>query len=338
MKRKIKIAIAGFGVVGKRRKHFINKNPNMQVVAVSDIAFKKQKSFRRGIEYFKNYKELFNLDIDALFVCLPNRYAPEVTILGIKNGLHVFCEKPPGRTVKDIKNVIKVEKKYSHIKLKYGFNHRYHDSVIRLKKIIDSKKYGMIINFRGVYGKSKIIPFSPSDWRSKKSEAGGGILLDQGIHMLDLILNLSDDFNEVKSFVSNSFWNYDVEDNAYAIMKSKKGIIAMLHSTATQWQHKFRLEISLERALIELSGILSSSKSYGEEKIKIIEKSKKRSKKHAKTILENYTEDLSWSREINEFCDSIIKNKKIINGNSRDALRVMELIYKIYNSDPSWKR
>ena len=88
--------------------------------------------------------------------------------------------------------------------------------------------------------------------------------------MVDLMRFFSSDFDEVKSFISNSFWNHDVEDNAYAIMRSKDNVVAMLHSTATQWRHNFSLDIHLERGALLLSGILSGSKSYGDERLTII--------------------------------------------------------------------
>ena len=124
--------------------------------------------------------------------------------------------------VSDVKDVLKIQKK-NNLKLKYGFNHRYHKSVILTKKIIDSKKLGNLINIRGVYGKSKILNFSKSNWRSDKKFAGGGILLDQGIHMLDLIkyFNNNSTFQQYKSFISNKFWCYNVEDNAFVIMGQK---------------------------------------------------------------------------------------------------------------------
>ena len=335
MKKILRVGIAGFGIVGKRRKFYIDKNPKFKVIAISDISFKKTIEKKKKIIYLKKYRDLLKQDIDVLFVCLPNRYASQATIDGLRNNIHVFCEKPPGRTVREIKKVIIQEKRNKLIKLKYGFNHRYHDAVVKLSKIIKSKKYGEIINFRGVYGKSKIITFSNSDWRSKRSAAGGGILLDQGIHLIDLILNLTSEIKEVHSFISNNYWKHNVEDNAYVMFKDKKGVVAMIHSTATQWEHKFRLEITLEKALIELTGILSGSKSYGKEKLRIVDKGKN---KIINISNFNFTKDLSWKREIDEFCDIIMKNKKVINGNSKDALRVMELIYKIYKSDKTWSK
>ena len=146
------------------------------------------------------------------------------------------------------------------------------------KNIIESKKLGNVLNIRGLYGKSRILTYTKTDWRSKKKFAGGGILTDQGIHILDLINFFCGKFTDYKSFISNKFWKYDVEDDAFAILKNKN-TIASIHSTALQWEHKFRLEISLERGAIMLNGILSGSKTYGKERIQILEKSGKKFKK-----------------------------------------------------------
>ena len=356
----MKVGIAGFGVVGQRRKSFIDRHPNLVTKAVCDIRFQKDGhlikntefiyselekinltkfyngKLENGCNYYNNFKTLLeNSDLDILFVCLPNYLASEVTIAALEKKLHVFCEKPPGRNVEDIENVIKIEKKNPKLKLKYGFNHRYHESIKEAKKIIDSNEFGEIINLRGIYGKSEIIPFS-GGWRSKKEFSGGGILLDQGIHLLDMVRYYAGDFNEFKSFVSNDYWNHDVEDNAYAIMKNNNGCVATIHSTATQWQHKFRLEITLKNALLELSGILSGSKSYGEEKLKVIHRKRKSSVGSQSESTVHFLNDNSWEDEINEFVNIIIDDTDVVNGNSNDALKVMEMVYNIYSADKNW--
>jgi len=334
--KKLRVGVAGYGVVGKRRRQFVDVNSNMITVAVSDIDFNREGTASDGVKFYPAYQGLFNEELDVLFVSLPNFLAAEATIAGLEHGLHVFCEKPPGRTVQDIKKVIEIEKKNPHLKLKYGFNHRYHASVKEAKKVIESNQYGEIINIRGVYGKSNIIPFDKG-WRSERKYAGGGILLDQGIHMLDMIRYFAGDFEEIKSFVSNSYWHHDVEDNAYAIMRNRQGCVAMLHSTATQWQHKFRLEITLKDALLELSGILSGTKSYGDERMKIIPKKDGSSIGSFLEITNSYLNDNSWQCEIDEFADIIVNNKEVENGNSVDALKVMELLFNIYCADSSWR-
>ena len=332
-KTNLKIGIAGYGDVGKKRKKILDKISGIEIVAISDKN-PKYTILNKKIKFLKNYKKLFNEKIDIIFISLPNKYAADATRIAIKNNIHVFCEKPPARNITELREVLKeFKKKKSRIKLKYGFNHRYHDSVMLAKKIIDSKKYGRLINLKGLYGKSKMTPFI-GGWRTKKSMAGGGILLDQGIHMLDLMKFFCGNFLEIKSFVGNDFWKHKIEDNAYVIMRSAKKIVAMIHSTATQWQHQFRIEITFEKALINLTGILSRSMSYGEESIEIQPKLKKNKK--MKTI--KFKKDLSWKREVTEYINSIKFNKKILNGTIYDAIEVMKMVDLIYKSDKVWKK
>jgi predicted dehydrogenase len=334
--RILNVGIAGYGTVGRRRRQFIDLNPNLATVALSDISFGRPDTAPDGVKLYPTYQGLFNENIDVLFVSLPNYLAAEATIAGLERGLHVFCEKPPGRTIQDIRDVITAEEKRPDLKLKYGFNHRYHESVKEAKRVIESGQYGEIINLRGIYGKSSIISFDKG-WRSERRYAGGGILLDQGIHILDMIRYFAGEFEEIKSFVSNSYWRHDVEDNAYALMRNRDGCVAMLHSTATQWQHKFRLEITLREALLELSGILSGTKSYGDERLKIIPKKDGSAVGSFLETTNSYLDDNSWQSEVDEFADIVVQDKEVLNGNSADALKVMELVYRIYCADSAWQ-
>lgn len=335
-KQILKVGIAGYGMVGKRRREFIDKNPYLKTVAVCDRKFKKPGVLSDGVRYFTNYQQLLKEPLDVLFVSLPNYLASRVTIKGLERGLHVFCEKPPGRDVNDIQGVIEIEKRHPELLLKYGFNHRYHDSVREALRIINSGKLGKIINIRGIYGKSKILSFS-SGWRAKRRFSGGGILLDQGIHMVDLMQLFCGEFMEIKSFLSNGYWKHDVEDNAYVIMRNKDNRVAILHSSATQWEHRFSLDITLTEGYIELQGILSSSKSYGEEKL-IIGRRQECETGTAKEKIVTYLEDNSWRDEINEFADAIVNNKPIKSGSSAEALATMKLVYRIYYADSEWRR
>lgn len=332
---KLKVGIAGYGIVGKRRHYFINTHPHLSVVAVCDQSFENDFVSEEGIKSFKSSKHLLECDLDILFVCLPNNVAADTTIAGLERGLHVFCEKPPGKDVEDIKRVIEVENKHPQLKLKYGFNHRYHDSIREALKLIQSGELGPVVSLRGVYGKSRLVSFN-GGWRSKRELAGGGILLDQGIHMVDLMRLFCGDFVEVKSFISNDYWKHDVEDNAYALLKDKEGRIAMLNSSATQWQHKFSLEISLTQGYIELSGILSGSKSYGEETIVFGKRDLESENGQMQSNTIKFLQDNSWRDEIFEFADSILNNKKVTAGTSHDALETMKLVYSIYFNDSEW--
>src|SRR5690348_6685433 len=101
----LRVGIAGYGVVGKRRRHFIDRHPLLRTVAVCDRTFDGSGSLEDGVAYFRSYQDLLEQKLDVLFVCMTNDVAPEATIAGLKRGLHVFCEKPPGRTVADVQAV-----------------------------------------------------------------------------------------------------------------------------------------------------------------------------------------------------------------------------------------
>ena len=333
----LKVGIAGFGVVGKRRKDCVNLHPNLELVAVCDQIFEGEGLLENEVRYYEDYERLLSEQLDILIVCLTNEIAAEVTIAGLNAGLHVFCEKPPGRNVEDILRVIKHEQQHPHLKLMYGFNHRYHDSVQDALKLLHSNDLGRIINMRGVYGKAKLITFNQPDWRTRREIAGGGVLLDQGIHMLDLMSLFAGDFTEVHSFLSNSHWGYDVEDNAYALMRTDDGIVGMLNSSATQWRHRFHLDINLERGSIILGGILSGTKSYGAETLTIVRADPDNDNGDPKEVITRYNRDPSWYKEIEAFYDSILHDKPVKNGTSEDALLIMQLVYRIYYADSKWR-
>jgi predicted dehydrogenase len=332
-----RVGIAGYGIVGQRRRYFIDRNPAFKTLAVCDQRFRDTLPPASDIRYVLEYQELLKEPLDVLFVALPNDMAAEVTIAGLERGLHVFCEKPPGRSMQDIRRVREVEARHPAQRLKYGFNHRYHDSVIEAKRLIECGQFGRVVNLRGVYGKSSIVPFA-TGWRSQRAKSGGGILLDQGIHMLDMIRYFCGDFDEVKSFVSNDFWHHDVEDNAYALLRTASGVVAMVHSTATQWRHRFRLEITLEAALLELTGILSSSKSYGEERLTIVPRKDGSVIGAHEETTKQYLEDHSWQDEMDEFARMLQSDTPPTHGTSYDAEKVMELVFRIYSADPHWQR
>lgn len=335
--RKLRIAIAGYGVVGKRRRQVIDAHPGLQTVAVCDRAFGGSGRLDDGVRFFATPSELVAQDFDALFVCMTNDIAPDVTIAGLEKGVHVFCEKPPGRDVADIRRVIEVERRHPDLVLKYGFNHRYHDSVRDALAVAQSGALGRIINLRGVYGKSKFISYgNVSHWRTERKIAGGGILLDQGIHLVDLMRLFAGEFSQVHSFVSNSFWGHDVEDNAYALMKTDDGVIGMLHSSATQWRHRFSLDITLEKGALILSGILSGSKSYGAETLTVVYAGDD-DQGDPREQVTRYNADPSWTDEVAEFADAVRTGRPVTDGSSEDALKTMELVYRIYTADPAWR-
>ena len=184
----MRVGIIGYGAVGKTRCSSILKNTLYKITAISENNAIAREEIPKNIKVFEDYQSLIeHANVDIVFISLPNKFAANATILSLQKGLHVFCEKPPAKTVAELEEVLLVSQKYPNLKLMYGFNHRFHHSVEEAKLIIEENSLGRLVNMRGVYGKSQMINFNQSDWRTRRDESGGGILLDQGIHMLDLM-------------------------------------------------------------------------------------------------------------------------------------------------------
>ena len=326
----IRVGIAGFGKIGRIRAREVEKNPLTELISVFDLNDFDDVS--NGITKCDSFESLLNSGIDAVFVCAYNDVLADYSIRALEAGKHVFCEKPPARTSAELRKVMDFEKAAGKV-LKYGFNHRYHYSVIEAKKIIDSGSMGKMLWMRGVYGKAGSIDYH-KNWRNYRKISGGGILIDQGIHMLDLMHYFSGkEFPHINSFVTTRYWEIEAEDNAFIIMQSDDEVTAMMHSSATQWRHKFLLEMAFEDGYINLDGILSETRSYAPEKL-VVGKREFEDITHAmgkpQESITWFEYDDSWKFEVDEFVEAIVNNSKINNGNSSDSLILLELIERIY--------
>ncbi len=184
-------------------------------------------------------------------MCLPNNFNKPTTIAALKAGKNVFCEKPPAFNADEVREIIAAERASGKV-LMYGFNHRHHASVAKMKEMIDAGQYGKVIWIRGRYGKSVDEPISRAGG-AKKDLAGGGILIDQGIHMLDLFLHLTGKtFDEIHAFVSSRYWNMPgIEDNVFALLRDKaSGLEISFHSTMTHGAICSRWEVFLSAATL----------------------------------------------------------------------------------------
>ena len=327
--KKIRCGIVGYGYMGEIRRGVIERHPDLELLGICEINEASRRKIK-GCKIFDSFEKLLREHLDAVFVCTPNRFSPSICIESMKAGKHVFCEKPPGRDVQDIKNIIEHENPST--KLMFGFNHRFHPGIMKAKVMVDSGRLGKVIGLRGIYGKSGGVHF-PKSWRNNKTISGGGILLDQGIHMLDLFRHFCGDFESVKCFLGNSFWKFDIEDNAYVILQNKKGQSAFCHSSATFWKHTFRINIMMEEGYLIVEGLLSKTGSYGREKIVVGKRQFEDETESVGNPTEEVTyfdRDLSWDLEVEEFLNCIKENKKVTMSSSQDALKVMEMIENAY--------
>ena len=325
----IKCGIIGYGKMGKIRASALEETGKGEIVAVYDT----QRDSNPKFNYVEAESDIIeDPNIDAVFVCTPNYRIKELIIEALHAGKHVFSEKPPAFTAAEVEEIREAESR-SGKKLMYGFNHRHHESIKRMKMLVDAGELGKVLWMRGRYGKEVNEDFFKG-WRADPNLSGGGIMLDQGIHMLDLFLHLGGGFDEVHAFVSNLFWKIEgIEDNVFAMFRSSKtGICASLHSTMTQWRYMFSLEVFLEKGALILNGLKTSSGAYGEEVLSV----KRNSNSHEGTFSSEETlrfhNDTSWNSEVLHFVDCIDEDKPVIQGNSSDALRLMKIMDEIYKN------
>ena len=318
--------------MGEIRHRNINDHADLQLAGVCD-PFREPVLQEKHIRVYANWQEMVSDSaVDAVVVCTPNYMIPDIAVAAMQNGKHVFCEKPPGRNHADILRIREAEENNPGVKLIFGFNHRHHPGITDAKAIIDSGSLGRILTLRGVYGKGGGYDYHTS-WRNDEKISGGGILLDQGIHMLDLFRYFVGDFIEVQGMRSITAFDIAVEDNAVVILRTAAGQLAQLHSSATSWKHTFRLEIGCEKGYVIVSGLLSKTGSYGRETLVI----GRRPAQHEKIAVGNpreetvyYDHDPSWNIEMAHFAECILQDAPITKGNSEDALKVMEIIDKVY--------
>lgn len=327
----LKIGVVGFGKMGRIRADSVKGHADVKVTKVFDSYDTSPCEYQRAA----TAQEIIDdPDIDAVFVCLPNHLNKDTTISALRAGKHVFCEKPPAFNAAEVREIQAAEIAAGKV-LMYGFNHRHHDAVVKMHELIRSGRYGKILWMRGRYGKSVDNNYL-NTWRANQKLAGGGILIDQGIHMLDLFLYLSKgSFDEIHALVSSRYWNIaDVEDNVFAIMRdSTTGVEASLHSTMTQWRHLFSIEVFLERGYMVLNGLKTSSNSYGDEELTV---ALNRSTAPAATWEDEerfkYHTDNSWDREADAFLHAITSGQGATIGTSEQALQVMDVIDRIYSN------
>jgi len=325
----LRCGVVGYGYMGEIRRAVIERSPRLRLVGICEPNADTRNRVI-GCETFETANELLATGLDILFVCVPNALAPDLCIEAMRGDVHVFCEKPPGRTLEDIERIRAAET--PAVKLMFGFNHRFHPSVQRAKVIVDSGRLGGIIGVRGVYGKSGGSGFRQS-WRNDRTLSGGGILLDQGIHMLDLFRFFCGDFERVKCFTNDSYWNLAVEDNAYVILANDQGQNAFFHSSATLWKHTFQVHVLLEEGYLTVAGLLSRSGSYGRETLTV---GKRQFEGETEAVgnpaeeLTYFDRDDSWDLEVAEFVRCIDESVPVCISSSQDAWEVMKIIDSAY--------
>lgn len=322
--------IFGYGYMGKIRYRILRQHPDVQRIAVVDPALDPAAE---GLEGVLISAAAVDWDrVDAVFVCTPNNVTSDLCVQGLRRCGHVFCEKPPGRDWEDFCRIAEAAAAVSDHTLMFGFNHRLHPSMQAARSLIGEGGLGEVLYVKGTYGKSGGVDYR-RNWRNTRAISGGGILLDQGIHMLDLFHMFIGPLTVVDAVLADSFWGCDVEDNAFVLLRSDRGVPAFLHSSATLWKHTFRVEIGCRDGYLVATGLLSQTGSYGREQLVV----GKRQFEDEALALGNPREEIiyfdrddSWEREVHEFLAAVKEGRPATHGKLEDARWAMEVIRDVY--------
>lgn len=331
--RLVKVAIIGMGRMGKTRYCAMLKHGGYKIVSLCDTNPQNLIAYENVNKFLDWKKCIDESDAEAVVVCTYNAVIPDIVCYALQRGCAVFSEKPPGRNLHDVLRIEEAYHKANRKILKFGFNHRYHYSVIEARALVDSHILGEVVCARGVYGKAGSMTFA-EEWRNQAEISGGGIMLDQGIHMLDLMYYFLGEFSEIQSSVDHLVWKeIPTEDSVFSILKTNDGKVASLHSSAIQWRHKFNLDLICTKGYISLNGLLTSTMSYGEEQITYYVKDLEQKTGKLGKPLEHtlcFDQDDSWNYEIKEFYEAVCQHKPIIQGTIKDAVSLMRILDKIY--------
>lgn len=328
----IKAAIIGSrGKIGQKRKKILEGDDRVEISALCDISNNSNSpGISANISYYTDYHKLLEREkLDAVFICVPHTLTKEIVLDALSHNIHVFSEKPPGICLKDVDEMKKALISHPGCKLKFGFNHRYYSHIQNAKKIIDSGELGKAQWIKGTYGRVGL----GNGWRLTEKDGGHGILLSQGIHLVDLFRFLTgQEFTEIKSFVSH-FDKKWYEDNVFAIMRSSDGIVGSLHSSCTLRKNAFIIYIGLEHGYIRIENLITSTRSFGfPEELCVAYSDKTFFYGNPQKTSTFYGIDNSWKSETDEFIDVIINKKPVRNGSIDDAYENMKIVEEVYKN------
>lgn len=326
MRKALQIGIVGCGLIGEKRALSIGSRGVL--IACADLNFDRAEKFgsRFGCHAYPSADSIFNNpDIDVVIIATLHNSLSALTFQALSAGKHVFVEKPAARYAGELIPILKFLET-SNLKVRVGFNHRYHRAIQKAKNLIDAGAIGDLMFMRGRYGHGGRVGYE-KEWRSNFELSGGGELIDQGPHLIDLSRWFLGDFDSITGFATNYFWNMDVDDNAFMILKNIKNQISHLHVSCSEWKNLFSLEIYGKLGKLEIFGLGGS---YGTEKLTLYEMLPEMGPPNT-TSWEYPMADNSWSVELDQFYDDILLDRKP-SPSIEDAYQTLRIIEKIYKN------
>lgn len=324
----INIGIIGAGLQGRRRAQAVEQFPDGRLLAVSDVDDSAARALAAsyGAEVCDRWEDLAaRKDLDVVVICTPPSLHATMSIVAMKNGKHVLCEKPLALNPAEGEEMVVVAKARG-VLLKCGFNHRHHPAIKQAHAWTSQRVIGPLMYIRCVYGIGGR-PGYEKDWRAKADVSGGGQLMDQGMHLLDLCRYFMGEYDEAYGSLSTDYWDIaPLEDNAFITLRTQQGQIAQLHTSWTQWKNLFSFEVFGKDGYICANGLGGS---YGTERA-ILGKRAFLEPFHEE-IIEYRGADHSWQEEWQEFAAAITEQREPM-ANGEDGLMALKLAAAIYQS------
>jgi predicted dehydrogenase len=326
------VAILGCGLIGGKRAAALAP---AHLVACADLDAARAEALAKkwpGVQAASVDEVLARTEVEIAVVATTNESLAPLAIAALAAGKHVLMEKPGGRTVAEI-DAIRTAATRANRLVRVGFNHRYHPALQRARALVDEGALGPLMFLRGRYGHGGRVGYD-REWRADPVRSGGGELIDQGVHVIDLARWFLGDFTAVDGFAATYFWDMPVDDNGFLLLRTARGQAASLHVSCTEWKNLFSLEIYGRTGKLSIDGLGGS---YGVERLTYYRMLPEMGPPET-TAWEYPRGDQSWMLEWTEFLEDIRLGREPSAGldAARAALDVVGTIYARsgYNTGP----
>jgi len=318
----VRLAIAGCGLIGAKRAAAAAGD---DIVAVCDPAPERREALARqtGAPAFADWREALAIPSDAMIIATPHDQLAAIALGAIEAGRHVLIEKPAARRVDELRPVAEAALRQRRV-AKVGFNHRFHPAIMRAKAMVEEGAVGALMFVRGRYGHGGRIGYE-KEWRFTKDISGGGELIDQGSHLIDLSRHFLGDLALRFGAAPNYFWGGEVDDNCFLALEGAEGRIAWLHASWTEWKNQFSLEIMGRTGKLTIDGLGGS---YGVERLTYHRMLPQMGPPET-TSWEYPLPDRSFATELENFT-AAIEGSAAANGDIADAIANLEIVEAVY--------
>jgi predicted dehydrogenase len=319
-----RVAIIGCGLIGRKRASVMQGG---ELVACADAVASRAAELavtKRGCRAFGDWREMLaQTACDIVIVATPHSSLAEITVAAVERGRNVLVEKPAARFSAEIEPVDALARARG-VQVRIGFNHRCHRALRKAHELVAAGELGELMFLRARYGHGGRIGYD-REWRADPKLSGGGELIDQGAHLVDLARWFLGDFATVQGFAHTYYWDMPVDDNAFMILRTDDDKTAFLHVSCTEWKNTFSFEIYGRTGKIDITGLGAS---YGTERIAFYRMLPQMGPPET-TIWEYPMEDDSWAVEFAAFVEDI-RAKRAVGPGVRDAVAVLRIIEQVY--------